>query len=197
MLSNAKLLNLQFSFSNPDAIPGGIKRVEGETPEERFTRKARYNGGTCLVEPVENVSLLQVLTDLDQAGFILVDAFYKQRLDGNGRPYHMVRFTFCRHGHAKPSQEFLEQREVARAGLKKICAQSAWRVRAYSNPFFENEVEVPGERAVSINLEARNRLKVWQRDGSGEKIGAAPLAVQPAHQLRIIYRDLAVEEFKV
>ena len=142
MLSNARLVMLQFSFSNPGVIPAAVKKLENEAPEEWFARKARYGTSAYLIEPVENVSLSKLLAGVEQAGYQLTDAFYRPRLDQKERTYHTARFVFCRPEHANPCPELAEKRELIRSELGKMCEQAAWRVRAYLNPFFQKGEEV-------------------------------------------------------
>jgi len=54
--------------------------------------------------------------------------------------------------------------------------------------------EIPGQRAVSINLEAREPLfrpdgqpvVVWQKDERGERVGDAPLPIVSERRLCVI-----------
>jgi hypothetical protein len=207
LLSNARLVvMLQFSFSNPDVVPAVAKRMAQETPEEQVKRKS-YSNGVVLIEPTERCSLAKLLGELEAAGYEMVDAFYKKRIDAKDphgkRMYHMSRFLFARREFVELSDEFKKVREAIRTELRSICESAMWRVRSFSNPFYKNGVEIPNQRAVSINLEGRrplfnsagNRLKVWQRNTLSEKVGTAPLPIQPTHELRIIYSALALKPF--
>ena len=194
---NIRLVSLQFSFSNPGVIPASVKRLERETADEMIKRKSQKTG-ILVIQPVENVSLVEFLHDLEKVGFEMVDAFYKERIDrkdprGN-RTYHMVRFLFARHEFVNISDVFKKAQRVVRDELKSICEVAMWRVRVFSNPFYKNGEQIPNQRALSINLEARKPLfapdgkpiTIWQKDGDGWRIGEAPVPIQADFQLRII-----------
>lgn len=192
-----RLVALQFSFSNPDAIPATVKRQSRETPEERVVRKG-YSSGVMVIEPTEKCSLVEFLGQLEVAGYEMVDGFYKERIDAkdphNKRTYHMVRFLFARHEFVELSDEFKKVRDVIRAELRSICESAMWRVRSFSNPFYKNGEEIPDQRAVSVNLEARQPLfrpdgqpvTVWQKDENGKRVGDAPLPLKADYCLRIV-----------
>lgn len=195
--TSLRLVMLQFSFSNPDAIPPLVAHRNPETPEERTERKSRSDG-TMLIQPTPDCSLLQFLDELENAGYELVDAFHKERIDAKDpagkRMYHMARFVFARREYAKPSDEFRKARDLIRAELWGVCEKTIWRVRAYLNPFYKDGVEIARQHAISVNLEARTPLfrpdgqpvTVWQKDKDGNRLGDAPLPLQPAHHLRIV-----------
>lgn len=188
-----RLVLLQFRFSNPDAIPTSLMRLERKTNDER---KGPANG-MLVIEPKEKCSLLELPGELAMAKYEMVDAFYKERRDAysprGAKTYHVVSFLFARKEVAKISKEFRKARKNIRAELRSICEAAMWRVRAFSNPFFKEGEEIPGLSAVSINLEVRNPLfrpdgqpvTVWQKDGNGDRIGDAPLPLKPSHHLRI------------
>ena len=128
----------------------------------------------------------------------MVDSFYKERIDAKDprgkRSYHMVRFLFARREFVELSDEFKKVRGVIRAELQSICESAMWRVRAFSNPFYKNGEEIPDQRAVSVNLEARQPLfrpdgqpvTVWQKDADGKRVGDAPLPLKADYCLRIV-----------
>ncbi|MBN1585012.1 hypothetical protein JW899_01460 [Candidatus Uhrbacteria bacterium] len=191
------LVALQFSFSNPNAIPATVKRQDRETPEERMKRKNNASG-VRVIEPTGKCSLLGFLEELEAAEYEMIDAFYKERIDAKDpygrRSYHMVRFLFARHEFVELSDEFKKVRDIIRAELQSICEAAMWRVRSFSNPFYKNGKEIPDLRTVSINLEARQPLfrpcgqpvTVWQKDKNGERVGDAPLALKADYCLRIV-----------
>lgn len=191
-----RLVILQFSFSNPDVIPATVKRQHRETPEERAVRKS-HPSGVMVIEPTKKCSLVEFLGELEAAGYEMVDAFYKERIDAKDprgkRTYHTVRFLFARREFVELSDEFKKVRDVIRAELQSICESAIWRVRSFSNPFYKNGEEVPGQRAVSINLEARQPLfrpdgqpvTVWQKDENGKRVGDAPIPLKADYCLRI------------
>lgn len=78
--STVRLVALQFSFSNPDAIPTSVKRLNRETQEERVERK-NQSSGVMVIEPTEKCSLVEFLGELEVARYEMVDGFYKKRID--------------------------------------------------------------------------------------------------------------------
>lgn len=192
----ARVIALQFSFSNPDAIPASVKRMSRETQEERVERKS-YSSGVMVIEPTEKCSVAEFLGEIEAAGYEMVDAFYKRRIDAKdprGRSsYHMVRFLFARHDFVELSDEFKKVRGVILSELQSICESAMWRVRVFSNPFYKNGEEIHGQRAVAINLEVRQPFHhpdgkpktMWQKDGNGKRIGEAPLPLKADYCLRI------------
>jgi hypothetical protein len=193
---SVRLVSMQFSFSNINVVPTSVKKLELEMLEERNERKTYKGNGEVIIKPIENVSLVEFLDNLE-VGYELVDAFYQPRIDpkdprGN-RIYHMVRFLFARRKYVELSDEFKEVRSTIHAELRKICEQAMWRVRAFLNPFFMDDEEVLGQRALSINLEARKPLfhpdgqlvMVWQKDERGNRVGETPFPLKPDYYLRI------------
>ena len=159
-----RLILMQFSFSNPKVVPKGIKNLGRETLEDWLKRK-KYSGGTMIIGPTENCFI--DLEKIDEVDYKMVDAFYQERI--NNKPYnniyyyHMLRFTFARHEVVDISEEFKRVRDNMRAALMEMCRVAMWRVRIFSNPFYQNGKEVPGQRVLSINLDARKPL--FQKNG--------------------------------
>lgn len=201
MLSTSRLVLMQFIFSNRNLIPATVRQLV-KTPEENGSRAPRW-GGNLFIGPTPAVSLLGLLGDLEEAGFQLVSCKHKPRLDDMGKINHLLRFIFGRPEHSAPEAGFLEKQVAVRADLAKICGEATWQCQVFQNPFFRGEEVVEGAHAISINLNARkplldpygNQLKVWQRDARGMKTGDAPLPVQPARELRIVYKTLVMEPF--
>jgi len=191
------MVALQFSFTNADAVPPSVMRLERETLDERSERKS-YATGFLVIEPTEKCSIVDFLGDLESAGYELVGAFYKERIDGKDlrgkRTYHMVRFLFTQKEFARPSEEFQSVRNTILEELKVVCQCAFWRVRMFSNPFYQNHEEVPGQRTLSLNFEARLPLTLpngepvtaWRKDERGRKMGDAPLPLMPNRHLQIV-----------
>ena len=192
-----RLVAMQFSFSNPDAIPATVKRLDQETQEERVKRK-NYSSGVMIIKPTEKCFLVEFLGELEAAKYEMVDAFYKERIDAKDprgkRTYHMVCFLFARREFVELSDEFKKVRDVIRAELRSICESAMWRVRVFSNPFYKNGEEISDQHAVSINLEARQPLfrpdgqpvTVWQKDENGKRMGNVPLPLKADYYLCIV-----------
>lgn len=194
-----RMIILQFSFTNAGVIPKVVRRLPKETIEERIARKSYPGGGAMVIEPTENCSLSEFLGELEAAGYELVDAAYEERINAKNlyKTYHMVRFIFVHREFMEFSDEHKRiVRAFMLAELRKICEEAHWRVRAFSNPFFKDGEEVKGQRALSLNFEARKPLfeaddptrpvRVWVKNEKGERVGDAPLPLRPDYHLRIM-----------
>ena len=194
---DARMLIVQFSFSNGDAVPPSLVQKEREL-ENPTIRKGRPSTGVEFFPPCGNVSGALFINDLDKIGYNLVDAFYQPRVDNKDpfgrRLYHMVRYVFVDQAHLGDIHEkFLSDRPAILADLRQMLEQASWCVRAYSNPFFQNGKAVPGERTISVNLNVRIPLQepdgqpkvVWIKDDKGDRIGDAPEPMRPEWILRI------------
>ena len=183
---NIPMINLQFSFNNPEVIPVLVGHRSNETTEERVVRKS-HASGRLMIEPTEKCSIVDTLDGIESVGYELVDAFHQERIDPKDptgrRRYHTVRFQFARSETAQISDEFKAIRDQIRNEFQDICEVAQWRVRAFLNPFYRNGEEVQGKNAVSINFEARNPLfhpngepvLVWRKDERGNRLGNCPV----------------------
>lgn len=189
----ARLVMMQFSFSNPSVIPNMVRRREAETKNQSEERKNRSSTGIVIIEPSENTSV-DLVDSLEAHGYVLVDGVYQSRQNPHKpmQTYHMVRFVFSRLEHAEMSEQFQTVQSIIRTELLDICNMAFWRVRGFSNPFFRNGEEIPGGRALSLNFEARvprflpdgQPVKERRKDADGRKIGD-PVPLEPSHQLTI------------
>lgn len=201
---NARLISLQFSFTNSDAVPHSVRCLSPETPEERTERKS-HASGAMIIQPTENCSLEKLLDELYANGYCLVDAFNKTRLDHKQLPgmktYHIVRFIFARADAATQSEAFQAKSAAVYADLRKICSGAFWRVRAFRNPFYLKGEEIPGEFTISLNLEARKprlypdgqEVKSWEKDAEGRRIGDSPLPLKASWRVRCTYGQILLD----
>lgn len=193
--SSFRLVILQFSFSNPDALPKSVKRVARENLVASNKRKG--STGFVVIPPTEKCSILEFLGELESAGYELVDAFSQERINRNDpsgrRTYHMARFQFAQREFTHVSEEFKMECDIIRADLLEMCQTALWRVRGFSNPFYKDGEEVPDVRTLSINLEVRTPLfhpdgkpvMVWPKDEKGERIGNTPIPLKAEDQLHL------------
>ncbi len=202
---SVRMVMVQLAVSNPSVIPKNVRKREEESSQEHSVRKHDYLPGRQVIEPVENISLSAFLDELEQAGYVLVDAFRQRRKNTRGHQqfYYVVRYSFTRKEYvddSEESKEFEEVREVRLQGLQKICSLALWRVRAFVNPYFQNEEQVPGQYAMSINLEAREPLyvgedpnrpvMVYPHDEEGKRIGEDKIPLQPNYRLHIVDNNI-------
>ncbi len=193
------LTMLQFSFSNRKVIPEGINERPPETAQHFATRKSEYVGGEQFLFPVEGVSALPFIADLNEAGQQLVDAYWQSRIK-DGREYYMVLFMFAAPGHDQSSEEFQKVRSVALSALSKLFSEAMWRVWGFVNPFFKDNELVEDAYALCVNFDSRSPLVdgngkpilQWKKDEKGERIGDKPVPLEPKKFLRIIDGDIRV-----
>lgn len=194
-----RLVMLQFSFSNIKAMPSGIQGKPKKNFDRLTPNRTRVEGVEFLT-PTENVSLRPFLSDLVAMGYVLVDAFYEMRSNPRGKEYPVVRFTFAEKETARFDSEFAEHRGPAICALRQMCEEAMWRPQGYLNPFFKDGEPVEGEHAIAINLVARNplidgngkRVVRWERDSRGDRIGDAPILLEPELFLMIEDGDVCV-----
>ena len=193
-IGNYQRVLLQFSFSNSKVIPSNVSLLDKETLEERVARKSRSTG-FMIIQPTERCSLAEFVDNLKEAGFQLIDAFCKERINPGKPSYYAVRFTFSQVVE-EPSKEI----GGAIDGLKTITQEALWRIRAFDNPLYKDGQEVDGQRAISINLEVRQPLclsdgqpiTVWQKDSVGNRVGTVPIPIKAGHKLTIIDKEVCL-----
>jgi hypothetical protein len=196
------LLTMQFSFANIRAIPQRMRVVGWETPEESASRAKRNNGspsGIQVIERTHDCSLADFLSDLDSEGWQMVDATVQERINQNHdwcETYFTIRFTFA------PSSTPVND-DIANmvndyiAGLHELCERALWRVRVFSNPFYQNGEEIPGVGHACVNIEGRKPLYLPDgspviarlKNESGEPIGE-PVKITPDYELRIVNKAI-------
>lgn len=187
--SSIGAIMLQFSFSNPEVVPPLLWHLPPETVAERIARKS-LAGGTVVIQPTENCSIISFVNNLEQAGYVLVNAFCKERIHGKDlvTPYYVLRFVFIRYEDAQITEAFDNVRHSIMDSLRGICETALWRVRAYLNPTQEDD-----QYLMSINLEVRQPLfssdgrpaMVWQKDENGNRIGDRKVPLMPDYLLEL------------
>jgi hypothetical protein len=195
-----RMVIMQFAFTNESLVPEGISRKAEESPEH-FVARGQAVRGEQILEPVEKVSAVRFIGDLVEAGYVLVDAFWRQ-MQKVGRPFFTVRFVFVQEDHANSSEDFLHKRPKVIEALTSLTTEAMWRTRAFLNPFFLQGDMIEGVYSISVNLEARvpmfdkdgNPLLVWLKDKRGEKIGDQPVPIEPQLFLRIENGDIVVAD---
>lgn len=202
-----QLIALQFNFSNARLIPDSIRQLDPETDEEAVERRGRVKG-VLVVPPTELCSLSDFIRILGaMRKFELISATYKRcRKTESHRgsdTYHRVRFTYGR----IPWVSEWQGLEKLKAGMVQdqllhICDEALWRVRVYVNPFSRNGTTTREEHALSINLDVRKPFStfdgepiiVWRKDEGGNRIGSAPLPLQPDCKLQIADHAITLEK---
>lgn len=195
-VESVRLIAVQFSFSNPKAVPSTLRRLNAETATESAKRRLKNerSDGYVILKPTENCSLSKLPDGLLMAGYKLANAFYQERLK-SGRSYHMMRFLFSREERtlSGPTHFKKIRRERNEIDFRDICNSALWRAQAFSNLFYGDSEMPTGERVVNIALAARQPLfrpdgtpvTVWQKGEDGERIGDSPRALSAEYHLRL------------
>ncbi len=196
------MILVQFRVNNLELLPSGLRREDDSNgAAEAVSRASQIRGEQCL-PATDTVSCAEFLGDLISAGYVLVDALKKVRYDNRSqKEYGVVRFTFVDQDHAETVPEWQGQKPVAEQELRKMAGDATWRVRAYLNPFFREGYTIGGVFCLAVNCEVRESLVDgsgkpvlrWRKDSKGDRIGDAPLPVEPKGFLRIADGDLCVK----
>lgn len=193
-----RIVTLKFSYSNEAKAPKSVPWKPMETRVDEQKRKARSTG-SVIIAPVENVTIWGFLLEI-LGQYTLVDAYNQERQKHQankmpGATFFTSVFTFACNEDVKPSSAFFQNiKEKATDDLYLMCSGALWRVRAFDNPLYKDDVEVEGQRALNVNLEVRtplwgpdgNKILVWQRDETGEKLLNLPkIPIKPNGALRM------------
>ena len=176
-----RLVIIRFFFTNRSLVPTSVGAPRPETAEELLGRSmGRANGDSQSLVVPQAVSLQYFIDDLTKDLYELVSADAQERRNKNDWPYCVVKFVFARQAYAEPSAELLGRRDDILAGLRKMCYETLWQIKGFSNPFFAwNGEEIPGQYILSIALSGRQPLVdkngkpicQRQKDDNGRLIG--------------------------
>lgn len=204
--TKAKLLVIQFAFSNPAAIPAQLrnafldeKTVDDE--EKRFIRSNLGGSGITAIEATKNVSLAEFVGSIKEAGWTLVAYNHEIRpnlKDPRGKTfYHALRFVFAREDTADARMKELQPMFL---GVLRVIAEEAmWTATTYQNPFYQKKEAVPGATHIVVNAVGRQPYcdgdgtprTEWQKDSEGNRVGEKPLPIKPAKKLA--YSDETID----
>lgn len=201
--ASVRLVALRFRFASFEALPSPLRFLIRDAKEN----KAQYapTGGIMTIEPTPQCSLAGLREALESAEYQLVGVTCEEQQntgDRTGKTVHYIAvFTFAHNQVAAIyDRTFWEMREELRALLTNICESAYWRVRTYLNPFYANGREVPGEHAVSVNLEVRQPLlgpsgtpiTEWEKDAEGNRVGEAAKPLAPKSAVHIVGSTLTL-----
>ena len=206
------LITVQFTLSSIGLVPDSLRRLPREGLEQSDDRRKRASG-RLVIEPTPGISVVDFVADLLAAGYQLVGASCQERHDQRDPTdfYYMARFLFAQGQIAKEEFEaFVTMRQQILEDLGGIASVALWQVRAFDNPYFQNGVEVTGQRAWSINVEGRRPfcqpdgqpVVEWEKDENGRRLGTAPIPIKPAYRLRLTiiesgHTELRLERFSL
>jgi len=106
----------------------------------------------------------------------LVGAWKQKRIKttkgwGNNKPYWMIRFRFRHKKYIDEYKKYLgktawqdmvEKRPMILGELVTICELAFWQLRAWRNPWYQDNELLPGAHFISINFEGRQPLYDWE-----------------------------------
>lgn len=166
---NVRLLIVQADLNSYDAIPFSLLNKGEETKQESKTRKIRgkMSAPDNIAAEIKDKKIFAAYLPISLLtnNFVLVNAEYRKRQDKKitNLLYHSVRYTLVRKKFENLDdaelKKFLPFRGIHSAGLQEICELALWeKLRVYRNPFYDKGIEIPGQSAVSINLNGRKPL---------------------------------------
>jgi len=175
---NDREINVQFSFSNKEAIPSFLEDLPEENRAQAVVRNQKPDSGAELTagdfkgKMVDIKALPKILLDPD---YLLVGVWKQQRTQTKGpmknRPYWMIRFRFRRKDQLteyvsamskEAWQEIEKNRPMWIGELVAICSLAFWQVRLFRNPWYKDGNVLPGVHCISMNFEGRNPLYEWE-----------------------------------
>ena len=204
-INRARVLRMQFSFSNHEHVPISIKDLKRESLERTAERAERSkhsgSGSTQLWDPEKHNTADTLISKLPvglvDANLVLVNAMYQERNNVNqeGTTYHTVVFFWSPEQFATRHEPFSSRfMPIAFAELQGSCDLALWRVRAFRNPYYENGVVVPGHLSYSLNLEVRSPL--FDLDGKAAR-GEGGHPLQPNNILLCRSNQLVLDTYRL
>lgn len=182
-----RIIEFQFNSTNAKSLPTWLRF----NPKQPKKPGQGVPSGKCVGGPTLDISNDEMLEQMESFGYQLVDAFSRKKME-----YFVVYFVFSMNRFAKPAEEFNKVQEKVLVEFKKLTEESVWITVAYDNPFFENDAEVAGERALVINCMARKplyengkRIMIWPVGFSKENPGNGKVLFQPKGTLEIKIGD--------
>lgn len=146
--------------------------------------------GFVVISPTAGCDGTMFLAQLADAGYELVDGWWQVRGTFPQNRLTIITLVFATKEFANPSDWFMGYRDRFLASFQKLLSFAFWQVRAFNNPFFQNNKQVPDQRTFCINFNmprwVRNGNKPaveWERDAAGNKIGDAPVPLRPKFRL--------------
>lgn len=188
--STPRLVMFQFNSTNLSFF-SHLLRFNPEAP-----KKPGQNvpNGTLIIGPAGNISVNGIVDQMGTLGYELVDAYRRQLPDSKnpGKEYSVACFLFSPHQFAKPCEGFEKNRGKAFAELRKLSRDSMWTIKGFNNPYFTDGAEMPGERALLFNCQARkpltengNPILVWPKGHGKDNPGSGKIPLQPDDKLLI------------
>lgn len=188
MTGSPRIVVLKFRVADRKYLPTGI---EYRTVQGRAS-SADTAPGVRLLNGRNRCGLGEFLEGME-GNYELVEAFYvplaKREFSPGG---YMAQFVFCARQYATPSPQFALRRPEIYKGLRTLCAESLWSVYAYSNPYFEDGIQVVRVCSTSITcinrmplIEKGQSVMVWPRNEAGKpRKSGAKIPLGPEYVLR-------------
>lgn len=158
---SVRIVMLQFSFSDLDAIPSTVKSL-ARSPVVYDASQKKKRTGTVIFSDIENCLLSSFMLELEKNNYEITSAFCQKRTSVK-KPLpdivnHIVRFCFARHEHVNISENFRQIRPALRTELQWICDSALWKLDLYRNPFYWEKGEDRNFFTISVDLKNRQPL---------------------------------------
>lgn len=164
------LFQIRLSAESSNRIPKSLRELEPAPDVPQSKASAPRTGGKEFLPSIGNCGLLDFFQGLEQAAkFQVFQASWKQVPDKNRDELFLLRFMAC------PDSEVNWENRRPFAWMQEACHEACslagYLVRGYCNPFYENQTEVPGVHALSINAIAPSENSDrWLLDAQGKPL---------------------------
>jgi hypothetical protein len=197
-IRKARMVMVSFIISSYEKVIEAIGEGWRETEDSLAERRRRQIPGQVLIGHTEDCSVANLLENLADVGFEMVEATYKILFENRTQGRVQVCVKFVPHGEIEESlnlqedqEEFERKRPQIEEGLRSLCQGSFWSVQAWVNSFFLGGHDVG--RMASIVLKDRKPLYLAngkpvvarRKDKAGKTIDPVPVPIEPKYHLRV------------
>lgn len=156
---------VQFHTTEISKLPEACRKLAEEAAVPLTGKRIP---GTQVIGPTRLVSGKGLPHDLTRAGYRLYDAYLQERKMEFGGKFWVIRFFWGPAARVEIEDGALDYLNRCSKLYDRLVSEAIWDVRAYRNPFFENNEPVDGRYTLSINFSGRTPF----RDAHGHLIMA-------------------------
>lgn len=199
-LNRARIINVYFRLNTR---PTFARELPPESLEEQCERSKQRADSVPLITSVKDCSLSKFLENIFDSEYSLVGLTYREREDSGGVKFYLTCFSFVKINMANNQLTWFQKgnKTLSDARLDFFFANT-WSVEVFSNPFYENGVQVFGERAICVSCNSRSPLyeKDGQpimckpRDSEGKIVEGKKVPREPKNVLRVRFGEIDVRE---
>lgn len=173
-----RLAIVQFIISNLKLL----NQLREILPDRAGKPRHYQNSGELIISPHQNVIVLPLIATL-AAYYKIIDAFLLETIFGS----YKARFVLAHINYASNKTDS----EGLWDTLRRLMTVNMWQIQVFSNPFYHEGAEIPGEKTLSIDMAQRvplflpdgSPVKVWKKDSRGNKLGTSPMLLTPERVL--------------